>query len=200
MRYQEKPKVLSSIISNLTVLPSHKERFAFINKLKGHYKDQLDWFSKGENTFLEDKWDGLVDYKYSIAIENSSYDNYFTEKLSDCFLAYAYPFYSGCSNISDFFDERSLIIINVKDFKQAIDTIDTAIRENVYEQNLLYIAESRRLVLEKYHFLAALTDILQRQQKQQSKVTKTMRPESYFRTGKVERVIKTTVKKIVGKN
>lgn len=194
-----KTKMLSSIISNLTALPSHKERFAFINKLKGHYKDDLDWFSKGEHTFIEDKWDGLEAYRYSIAIENSYHSNYFTEKITDCFLAYAMPFYAGCPNIKDFFDERSFVSINTKDFKEAIETIDLALRENVYEKNLGFVKDSRRLVLEKYHFIAALTDILHQQKKQRVKLSKTILPQVYFKDGKVKRLLKSAIKKMVGK-
>lgn len=199
MSYPGKTKMLSAIISNLTALPSHKERFAFINKLKGHYKDDLDWFSKGENTFLPDKWDGLAAYQYSVAIENSSHTNYFTEKITDCFLAYTMPFYSGCPNIKDFFDERSFISINTQDFKQAIETIDLAIRENVREKNIGFIKEGRRLVLEKYHFIAALTNILHQQKKQRLKATKTIRPQIYFNDGKVKRLVRGSLKKLIGR-
>lgn len=41
---------------------------------------------------------------YSIAIESSQEDSYFTEKLIDCLVTKTVPVYWGCSNISDFFD------------------------------------------------------------------------------------------------
>lgn len=199
MNCPDKTKTLSAIISNFTTLASHKERFAFINKLKGHYKDDLHWFSKGEKTFLPDKWDGLAPYRYSIAIENSSHANYFTEKINDCFLAFTLPFYSGCPNIKDFFDDRSFISINTSDFKSAIEVINSTIQENLHDKNLSFIKESRVLVLEKYHFVASLTDILRQQTKQLSKTTKTIRPQSYFSRGKVERFVKESVKKLMGR-
>ena len=195
----DKTKTLSAIISSLTALPSHKERFTFIHKLKGHYKDDLDWFSKGGNTFLPDKWDGLAAYQYSVAIENSSHINYFTEKITDCFLACTMPFYSGCPNIKDFFDERSFISIDPSDVNQAIEIIDQAIKEKLYDKNVAFVMDSRALMLEKYHFIAALTDILQSQKRQRIKVTKTIRPQVYFNDGKVERLLKGSLKKLIGR-
>ena len=62
-------------------------------------------FGKGINGF-EDKWDTLRDYKYHIVIENSSFDDYWTEKLADNYLAECFPFYHGCKNINKYFDKN----------------------------------------------------------------------------------------------
>ena len=59
--------------------------------------------------------------------------------------------------------------------------------------------DSRALMLEKYHFIAALTDILQSQKRQRIKVTKTIRPQVYFNDGKVERLLKGSLKKLIGR-
>ncbi len=195
----KKLKILSSIISNLTASPGHKNRFAFINKLKGHYKDNLDWFSKGQNTYLPDKWDGLASYKYSIVAENSYYSNYFTEKISDCFLAYTMPFYTGCPNIGDFFDERSFVRIDINDFVKSINIIDESIQANLFEQNLTYIKESRNLVLNEYHFIAGLSNILRKIKKSEVKVNKTLKPHSFFKENKLKRLIKYPIKRILRK-
>lgn len=190
-----KIKDLSAIISNATVLPEHKNRFAFINKLKGHYKNNLDWFSKGGDTFIHDKWDGLAPYRYSVSVENSSHQDYFTEKLMDCFLAEAFPFYWGCPNVGDFFDDRSYVLLDTRQFIQAIDVIDDAMKNELHIRNKHYILESKRLVLEKYHFIAALTGVLRAQRSQGSKVTKTLKPQSYF----VEHVGRRIVKKYINR-
>ena len=197
-----KTKTLSAIISNLAVLPSHRERFTFIKALKEHYENNLDWFSKGESSFLRDKWDGLAPYKYSIAVENSNHLNYFTEKISDCFLAHTMPIYQGCPNIKDFFDDRSFISIDKNDFLGAIQIIDHSISENLFERNFRYLEESRRLVLEKYHFIAALSDILQNHWPGKEKIKRTLRPEEYFTRGRFEqfrRFANTSIKKVLGR-
>jgi hypothetical protein len=196
MSYFDKPKILSAIISNLTILPNHKKRFSFINKLKGHYKNKLDWFAKGEDTFLEDKWNGLAPYKYSIAIENSSYNNYFTEKISDCFLAFAMPFYSGCPNIKDFFDERSFVEIDIENFIKSIDIIDNSIENDLDKSNLKFIEDSRRLVLDRYHFIAELTNILSKIDRSEVKVTKIIHPQGYYKNGTLKRLAKSSFDQI----
>jgi hypothetical protein len=50
---------------------------------------------------------------YSVAIENSSIPNYFTEKLIDCLITKTIPIYWGCPNIDEYFDTSYWI--NVKD-------------------------------------------------------------------------------------
>jgi hypothetical protein len=52
---------------------------------------------------------GLADFAYSLAIENSRADAYFTEKIIDCFLTGTVPVYWGCPTIGEFFDERGIV-------------------------------------------------------------------------------------------
>jgi hypothetical protein len=51
----------------------------------------------------------LDDYMFSIVIENSRSENYFTEKLLNCFAVGTVPIYLGCPNVGAFFDESGLI-------------------------------------------------------------------------------------------
>ena len=46
---------------------------------------------------------------FSIAIENCSVPNYFTEKIGDCFATRTIPVYIGCPNIGSFFNDRGII-------------------------------------------------------------------------------------------
>ena len=176
----DKTRELSAVISSSTWLPGHKARFAFVNKLKVHFDGRLDWFSKGENTFVVDKWDGLATYNYSIAIENSVHPNYFTEKISDCYLANTMPLYAGCPNIYDFFDDRSYLLIDTKDFSKSVKIIESAILDGLITARAPFIADARRLVLEKYHFVAAVTDLLAPMKSAKSKVRKVIKPSKYF--------------------
>lgn len=155
-----KTKELSAVISDSTWLEGHKRRYAFTNKLKGHFKDRLDWFCKGGN-FIPDKWDGLAAYKYSLCIENSSHPHYFTEKLMDCYLAAAMPVYWGCSDITGYFPAESLIRIDINDFEAAIQTIEQAISGHAYEKRLKYVLQARDLVLNKYQIIAGIARILE---------------------------------------
>lgn len=54
------------------------------------------------------KW--IFGSQFTIAIENSRQENYFSEKLLDPFLALSVPIYIGYPNIKDYFDERGMFI------------------------------------------------------------------------------------------
>ena len=47
--------------------------------------------------------------QYNISIENSRHENYFTEKILDCFLTKTIPIYWGCPNIGEYFDAMGII-------------------------------------------------------------------------------------------
>jgi hypothetical protein len=54
-------------------------------------------------------------FHFSIILENSQQDNYFTEKLIDCFLCKTVPIYWGCPNIGNYFNTTGLIILRSTD-------------------------------------------------------------------------------------
>jgi hypothetical protein len=155
-----KEQDFSAIISNNVSTVGHLKRYAFVNKLKGHFKDKLIWFGKGEKE-IQDKWEALKSFKYSLALENCSVPFYFTEKIMDCFCASTMPIYWGCPEIADYFPEKSMIIIDIDDYKKSILEIEKAIDGSAYEENFNSIVEARDLVLNKYQFIPALVNILE---------------------------------------
>ena len=46
---------------------------------------------------------------FGVAIENTSHNGYFTEKILDCFLLKTIPIYWGCTNIDNFFNKEGII-------------------------------------------------------------------------------------------
>ncbi len=155
---KHKQKKMSVIISNKVYNRDHLNRIKFVEKLKKHYQDKLDVFGIGFNA-IEDKWDAIADYKYHIVLENSSYLDYWTEKLADCYLAGSFPFYYGCKNIDKYFPPNSYIPIDINDFAKTIEVIDQSIENNTYEKNIELIEESRNLVLYKYNLFELICSI-----------------------------------------
>lgn len=158
----EKKKLISVITSNKAFTQGHIDRIRFVDKLKQHFGDQLDIFGRGYNPF-GDKWDVLADYKYHIVIENSSQNYYWTEKLSDCFLAETYPLYYGCTNLGDYFPEGSYTPIDIARPDEAIRIIDEAIASERYEKSRALLHECKDLCLDKYNmfeYVARLCDSL----------------------------------------
>jgi hypothetical protein len=64
----EKTKNLSIICSDKTFTEDHKQRFNFATKIKEHFQEDVDWFGNGVNA-IEEKWEGISQYKYHIALE-----------------------------------------------------------------------------------------------------------------------------------
>jgi len=78
------------------------------------FKEIKDPFKKNEIFYSQ----------YHISIENIRHNNYFSEKLIDCFQTKTIPIYFGAPNIGDFFDKRGMFIIeNYDDILPLIDTI-----------------------------------------------------------------------------
>lgn len=103
----KKTKLVSMISSSKSMVPGHLKRLEFVNK----YKDSLDLYGRGFND-ISCKEDGLSDYMFSIAVENSVYDTYFTEKLTDCFATGTIPVFYGCRGVSEYFNEDGIIFLN----------------------------------------------------------------------------------------
>jgi hypothetical protein len=119
MPYPDKPKKVSCVVSS-----KHAHRANYVKSLfngdspidlygRGHnkalygdnYKGSLDYDGKC-------KLRGLVDYEYSIVLENSQQKNYFTEKLADAYLSWSLPLYWGCPNIIYLFPQNAYHLIN----------------------------------------------------------------------------------------
>ncbi len=157
-----KKKLISVITSNKAFTRGHLERIRFVEALKAHFGDRLDIFGRGFRTF-DDKWDVLAPYRYHIALENSSQRYYWTEKISDSFLAETYPFYYGCTHLEDYFPKEAFTPIDIHDAPRAIATIEAALAEDRGAKAAAALAEAKRLVLDKYNlfeYVAGLCDRL----------------------------------------
>jgi hypothetical protein len=78
------------------------------------------------------KINALKDYMFSISIENTKQDYYFTEKLIDCFLTGTVPIYYGCPSIYKFFNIKGIIVIDtLTDLINILPTITTDLYNNM---------------------------------------------------------------------
>ena len=102
-----KTKLVSMISSNKSMIPGHRKRLEFVNK----FKDKVHLYGRGFNDIVR-KEDGLLDYMFSIAVENAVYDTYFTEKLTDCFATGTIPIFYGCKGVTEYFNEDGIIFLD----------------------------------------------------------------------------------------
>lgn len=136
----------------------HEQRLQFLEAAK-HKKNIIDLFGRGVNP-LKDKYDGIYPYKYSLAVENYSDKNYWTEKISDVYLSWAMPVYYGCTNLHDFFPENSYIGIDIFKPEEAFEIIEKAVKDKSWDKNKTAIKEARERILNKYQFFPFLEELV----------------------------------------
>jgi hypothetical protein len=152
-----KDKLISIILSRKTFTEGHAKRMAFVQKLKEYFGEDLDVFGV-DICEIADKWDGIARYRYHLALENSACEDYWTEKLSDAYLAGSYPFYFGCPNIADYFPEQGFTRIDVNDFDASLEKIKEAIEHQAYEKAIPVLLTAKELVLTKYNLFAVVSE------------------------------------------
>ena len=176
-----KEKLLSVVCSDMRFLPGHRQRIVFVKKLKRYFGARLAHFGRGFHS-VPDKAEAILPYRYHIVLENSSVRSYWTEKLADAYLGWAYPFYYGCPNLADDFPVEAFTRIDIHDPDDAIARIEAAIDADYHAKRREAVAHARSLVLEK-HNLFAVADELCRAMPSGSLETVTILPESHFRQG-----------------
>lgn len=174
-----KTKLLSVLSSNKTITPGHERRLAFVEALKQRFGGEIDVFGRGIRD-VEDKWDAIAPYKYHIVIENGSFPDYWTEKLSDALLADAYPLYAGCPNISDYFGENTLTPLDLTDFTGSLGTIAAAIEQNRYEATTEARQTAKMQVLNEYNLFPMLEAFVTSRRSVSSKQAIRVQPDSRF--------------------
>jgi hypothetical protein len=151
--------IIASDYSNITYTRNYKIRYDFVMALKHHFGDKIDVFGRGFNT-LKNKDEGLVDYKFSIAIENMPIPYNISEKLTDCFLTHTFPLYYDCPNINRFYDNKSYAKLDIMDHDYSIKMIENILETpNYYENHLNDIIKAKKEYLLKYSFQATLVNI-----------------------------------------
>jgi len=137
-----KERLISLIASNKDKLPGHKIRHQIIEQFTATATD-CDVIGRGYKPFKEKK-DGLLVYKFSIIIENSKEDDYFSEKLIDCFSCMTIPVYWGAPNIGDYFDIDGMIIFNsIKNLQDIVGKLS----EDLYFKMKPTLINNRKLAL-----------------------------------------------------
>ena len=101
----KKTKDFSIIASGKMQHQGHKLRHSIIASAAG----RVDTFGGGYNP-IQDKIEGLRDYRYHFVIENVRRDFWFTEKLIDCFITGTIPIFWGCPSINNFFNTQGMKI------------------------------------------------------------------------------------------
>jgi len=122
----EKNKLVSMIASNKNVTYGHRLRHEIASK----FNDKINLYGRGYNP-VNEKTEGLKDYRFSIVVENVKMDYYFTEKIIDCFMTGTIPIYYGCPSIDKFFDIDGILVFNTT---EELEKILYNLSENEYNR------------------------------------------------------------------
>jgi hypothetical protein len=145
----QKSQTMSAIASTRAHVPGHIARNHFIDLVEKEFPG-IDVFGRGRAKEVEDKWDGLAPYRFTIAIENSSLPHYWTEKIADAFMAYSVPLYFGAPNIGDYFPEDSYIWLPIDEPERALDIIRQTLDEDSWEARLDALSDARQRIFDRW--------------------------------------------------
>jgi len=205
----EKNKCISTITGTKNkLLEGHKKRIEFIQYLEkdNELKDKLDVFGR-HNLFnfknyrgalkFQEKDEGTFPYKYHIAIENYSEKNYISEKLYDGILSECLCFYWGCPNVEEHIDPRAIIRLNLDDFKEAVDTIRSAINNDEWNKRLKFIREEKIKILDYHNFFPMIERIIDEVESIPRKKTRLIELVKYYIVYRIVLPIKIFLKQYV---
>jgi len=159
----DKTKNISSVISSLGKEGSYpprciySERYNLLNSLVSDDFNYIDFY--GYNLGLSLKKDGLVDYRFSLCVENSNEKNYVSEKFYDCILTNTIPIYFGCNNIKDIWPFGGYF--SIEDIRD-INAIKNLLRyieinaESLYNTMLPDLLKIKKEYFQKYNILKVI--------------------------------------------
>lgn len=118
---QEKDFKITTLVGGKTMLSGHKLRQDLLG-VANRINVELDIFNSVnypssvmfnyKQISNKSQKNELFYSQYHIAIENVKHNNFFTEKLIDCFQTKTIPIYYGCPNIGNFFNDKGILSFN----------------------------------------------------------------------------------------
>ena len=149
-RPREVENKVSVVCSDAAFTPGQRKRLKFLDQLKERLGDKLVHFGRGFQP-VADKLDAIRGYRFHLVMENCRVPHYWTEKISDAYLGWSFPFYVGCPNLHEYFPDSSFINLDIADPARAAARIESILEVQRGEEEIAAIAEGRNLVLGKFN-------------------------------------------------
>jgi hypothetical protein len=150
-KFPEKKYETSALIGGKIMAEGHHLRQQLLGRVNEIVTPKKIWlsgnfpvanqqsYSVEEFPRLEQNKAPLFESQFHFCIENAKRDNWFTEKLMDCFQTKTAPIYWGCPNIGNWFDTRGMVIVNsVDEMIQAVNQFN----DQTYNEMLPYIEKN----------------------------------------------------------
>lgn len=146
----DKENRIAVVCSNASKTEGQRQRLALLAALKQRLGDRLVHFGRGFEP-IDDKMDAILPYRFHLVLENSVLPNYWTEKLADAYLGWAFPVYLGCPNVADYLPGEALVSINGLDADSVARRITELLDSPLASERRAALAEARRRVLNLYN-------------------------------------------------
>jgi hypothetical protein len=141
---------ISVVCSNLTTTEGQRKRLAFLDRLKSALGPAVIHYGRGF-TPIPDKLDAILPQRFHLVLENCSSPDYWTEKLSDAYLGWAFPLYVGCPNLADHFPADGFAAIDPDQPDVAIDQIRALLDQPATDRETAAVLHCRDLILHDYN-------------------------------------------------
>jgi hypothetical protein len=136
-----KSKMVSMICSGKAYSDGHR----FRNRIYDAYLNRFDGYGRYKNP-IANKIIALKDYMFSICVQNTKTDDYFTEIIMDCFMTGTIPIFWGTNNIGDYFNAKGIIQFNSE---AELNEILNSLSEKLYISKIEH-AKENFLLAQKY--------------------------------------------------
>jgi len=146
----EKSNRVSVVCSNTAKTAGQRRRLVFLQQLKDRLGERIIHYGKGFAP-VDDKMEAILPHRFHLSLENSQSPHYWTEKIADAYLGWAFPFYVGCPNIGDYFAAESYRAIDMADVEGAVATITGMLDTPPGPAETAALREARERVLERYN-------------------------------------------------
>lgn len=164
----DKTRTLSTVVSGQRQSKAQSQRLDLVHELERHNvpidvfgRDNIERFVNYRGPLPElDKRDGLLPYRYTIAVENSAERNYLTEKLVDAVLAECLCFYWGCPDAEELLGNDAFIRLPIDYPAASRAVIEAAIAANEYERRLPAIRRAKRRILDDLQLAPTLARVV----------------------------------------
>jgi hypothetical protein len=160
--YKNKANKVFILDSHIKNIIGHSSRIAFIDNIKNInfdlYGSKL-WKSHTRYKTMLNNFKLITQekYKYSLVIENQLDDIYWSEKITDSFLANSFPIYYGSNSIKEYFPDGSYYNFNI--LENSTSDIDYLYKNVMDFVNITSMQEARELVIYKYNILNIFSNL-----------------------------------------
>jgi len=146
----EKQNRIAVVCSNASKTEGQRRRLALLEGLKQRLGDRLVHFGRGFEP-IDDKMEAILPYRFQLVLENGVEPHYWTEKLADAYLGWAYPVYLGCPNVADYLPAEALLSINDLGVDTAAARIAELLDQPLGPRREAALAEARHRILNVYN-------------------------------------------------